>query len=202
MTAIITGDIVNSRSVHADAWLGGLKAILSQIGKEPAKWEIFRGDSFQVMVEPAEALLLALKIKASVKTNRQLDVRMAIGIGTVDYPAKKITESNGSAFVHSGDAFDKKNSQRLVVQTDNPDFDQAVNVLLNLIGLVADDWKPATAETLLNAFSNPELQQKNLAKHMEKSPATVNAALKRGGYTQIMQAVELYKKQIACLNSR
>ena len=45
MKAIITGDIVNSRSVDAKKWLLKLKKVLNLFGNEPKDWEIYRGDS-------------------------------------------------------------------------------------------------------------------------------------------------------------
>jgi len=194
--AILTGDIANSRSVHPETWLPGLKTILNSVGKEPSKWEIFRGDSFQVETSADDALTLALKIKASVKTHRELDVRQSIGIGSIDYKADKITESNGTAFTFSGDNFDKKNIQKLILKSDDDEFDATFDVILKLIGHIADDWKPATAETILQALSHPNLTQKELAKKMEKSAATVNGALKRGGYPEILQAIELFKNRL------
>lgn len=195
--AIITGDIVNSRSVTPENWLPGLKSILNAVGKEPTVWEVFRGDSFQVETSAKDALLLALKLKASVKMNREIDVRMSIGIGTIDYKAGKITESSGTAFTFSGDNFDKKNVQNLILKSGDENFDATFDVILKLISHIADDWKPATAETILQALSNPRLTQKELSEKMKKSPATVSGALKRGGYPEILQAVQLFQNKIA-----
>jgi hypothetical protein len=36
-----------------------------------------------------------LLLKATIKQHKALDVRMAIGIGTIDYTSNKVTESNG-----------------------------------------------------------------------------------------------------------
>jgi len=53
MTAILTGDIVNSQKVDSKLWLKDLKAVLRKYGKNPYSWEIFRGDTFQLEVERA-----------------------------------------------------------------------------------------------------------------------------------------------------
>jgi hypothetical protein len=39
-----------------------------------------QGDSFQLVVDPADALVIALLLKATIKQHKALDVRMAIGI--------------------------------------------------------------------------------------------------------------------------
>lgn len=94
MKAVITGDIINSRKVASALWMEDLKGILNAYGNEPKDWEIYRGDSFQLVVDPRDALEIALLIKATIKQHKSLDVRMAIGIGNVDYSADKVTESN------------------------------------------------------------------------------------------------------------
>jgi hypothetical protein len=82
ITSVITGDIIQSRKTNKPVWLSKLKKTLSLEGKSPRTWQIYRGDSFQVEVkDPDQAFLTALRIKATIKTIRSLDVRMAIGIG-------------------------------------------------------------------------------------------------------------------------
>src|SRR5690554_7794951 len=92
MIAVITGDIINSRSVDPLQWMVQLKEVLSSVGTEPKDWEIYRGDSFQLKVQPDQALYVALLLKATIKHFKDLDVRMAIGIGEVDYEGAKITD--------------------------------------------------------------------------------------------------------------
>ena len=125
MIAIITADIINSRKVvNSEIWIAPLKKLLSNYGSTPQKWEIYRGDYFQIEIEePSEALLLALKIKALIKgvnigekqkKSNPIDVRMSIGLSTKEYTANRISESNGTAFVNSGDKFEKlKKLQKL-----------------------------------------------------------------------------------------
>jgi hypothetical protein len=55
VTAILSGDIVNSRSVDASEWVKTLKKTLNTFGKSPKTWEIYRGDSFQLEVDAKAA---------------------------------------------------------------------------------------------------------------------------------------------------
>ncbi len=71
---------------------------------------------FQVALDkPEEALKNALLIKALIKkiepkdANKKIstiDVRMAIGIGEKTYSGKRVSESNGPAFIYSGEKFE------------------------------------------------------------------------------------------------
>ena len=82
MTSILTGDIINSRNVATQLWLPILKDAFNAVGTSPKTWEIYRGDSFQVEINTIEdALLFAIKLKTALKKSKNLDVRIAIGIG-------------------------------------------------------------------------------------------------------------------------
>ena len=89
MIAIITGDIINSTEKASSSWLKELKSDLNQYGSSPEKWEIYRGDSFQLKLPVEKAILAAFHIKATSKQIKKKDVRMGIGIGKEDYVSKK-----------------------------------------------------------------------------------------------------------------
>jgi hypothetical protein len=72
------------------------------MGNEPKDWEIYRGDSFQLIINPVDVTRNCLVNQGRYQTTHKTpDVRSAIGVGTVDYTANKVTESNGTAFVNS-----------------------------------------------------------------------------------------------------
>jgi predicted XRE-type DNA-binding protein len=115
MIAVITGDIINSRKGEVEKWIYSLKEVLNYYGKEPKDWEIFRGDSFQLSIAPEKAMLAAIHIKSVIKQTKLQDVRMAIGIGEEKYSSSKITESNGSAYIRSGECFESLKKQTLAI---------------------------------------------------------------------------------------
>src|SRR5687768_12105756 len=104
MISVITGDIINSKRIKPSTWLKALKKDLNSWGDTPKQWEIYRGDSFQLEIKnAADALTAAIQLKTTIKSLKGVDVRMAIGIGEKNHNARNITESNGSAFIHSGE---------------------------------------------------------------------------------------------------
>lgn len=199
MIAIITGDIINSRTEPAAEWLAVLKDSLGHYGETPQKWEIFRGDSFQLLVEPGEALYASFQIKAAIKQLRDLDVRMAIGIGEQDHQSEKISESNGSAFVRSGECFESLKKQNLGISTGSVEKDELLNLLLNLALLTMNNWSITVAETIDSFLQNPGKSQTEMAKQLNKSQSSLSEALKRGGFDEIMQLETFYRKQITSL---
>lgn len=199
MKAVITGDIINSREATIAEWLPFLKEILNRYGKEPKDWEIFRGDSFQLSIAPENALLATLHIKATIKQIKELDVRMAIGIGAKKYNSSKITESNGSAFVRSGECFESLKKQTLAIKSDDELVDSSLNIMLRLALLIANNWSPTVAKVIKIFIENPESNQKELAKLLGKSQSNLSEALKRGGVEEIMQMNTFYKSVISKL---
>lgn len=199
MKAVITGDIINSRTEPAAQWLPLLKKILKQYGKSPGEWEIFRGDSFQMVLPPEAALNAALQIKSGIKQLRDLDVRIAIGLGEQDYEGEKISESNGSAFVRSGECFETLKKQNLGILTGNAEQDEIFNLLFNLALLTMNNWTPTVAAVIKASLEYPEKSQTELAALLERSQSSLSEALKRGGYDEVLQLEEFYRKQIKLL---
>ncbi len=196
MVAVLTGDIINSKQGKNPDWLKNLKETLNTFGQEPTQWEIYRGDSFQLEVTPIQALEAALFIKAHIKKEKHLDVRIAIGIGDKTYTSEQITTSNGTAFSNSGECFDRLKKMNLAIQTPWPAFDEQLNLLLELALLTINGWLPATATVVSVALAHQELNQKELAKALNKSQSSISEALSRAGYDELLKLINSYQKNI------
>jgi hypothetical protein len=202
MICVITGDIINSKRNSPKAWLKPLKKELDTIGKSPKYWEIYRGDSFQVIVsDPKNALLTAIKIKATLKSIQGINVRMAIGMGSRTHNAPKVTESNGSAFVHSGEKFEtlKKEKQNLAIKSDWPVFDEEMNLYLKLSLIAMDNWTINAAEIVKTAMENPGKVQEELGQIVGIKQNAISNRLKRAYYGEIMEVNEMYKIKLKSL---
>jgi hypothetical protein len=202
MVSVITGDIINSKRNSPKAWLKPLKKELDAIGKSPKFWEIYRGDSFQVIVsDPKNALLTAIKIKATLKSIQGINVRMSIGMGSRTHNAPKITESNGSAFVHSGEKFEtlKKEKQNLAIKSDWPIFDEEMNLYLKLSLIAMDNWTVNAAEIVKTAMENPGKLQEELGQIVGIKQNAISNRLKRAYYGEIMEVNEMYKSKLKSL---
>lgn len=199
MYAILTGDLVNSSKIDVNDWLPLLKESLSHFGHAPIDWDIYRGDSFQLKInDPADAISVALIIKASVKTIKTLDVRISIGIGDISHLSKRITEANGSAFVHSGEKFEtlKKERINLAVKSDFENFDSDINMFLRLSSLVMDHWTENSAEIVRLALLKPNKSQAELGKLIGIKQNTVSTRLKRSAFEEILAMNALYREKL------
>lgn len=190
MEAVLTGDIIGSTKIPPENWLPVLKAALKTWGKEPADWELYRGDSFQLKVKnPMQALEAAVYIKAAIKTVAELDVRLGIGLGEVAYTAKKITESNGTAFIHSGEVFEElsKMNQEMAIKSPWRQLDQEMNLTLKLALVPMNQWTVSAAVTVLEVLKNPTLTQTELGAKLGITQHAVSARLSRAHMEVILE---------------
>jgi hypothetical protein len=202
-TSIITGDLIKSRNIGAKHWLPPLRKVLSTEGETPRSWEIFRGDSFQIEIkDPSQALLIAIRIKATLKCIKHLDVRMAIGIGEKDYAGAKITESNGNAFIFSGEKLEEitREKQNLGVRTPWPEFDREMNLYFRLALVIMDGWSTSSAELvrmLADQYGErKELKQTKLASKLKITQGSVSTRIKRAYYSEVHALLDYYHERI------
>lgn len=198
MISVLTGDIINSRKLPSDVWMNGLKKILNTIGPNPSRWEIYRGDEFQLEIDnPAEALQIAIQIKAYLKTLR-LDARMAIGIGEKSHNAEKISESNGTAFVRSGELFEtlKKQKVTLAISSGQADFDAKINLMLRLGLTFMNQWLVQSAELVLVAIENQSLSQEEIGQRLGINQAAVSRRRKRANFDLVLELENYYSENI------
>ncbi|MFB9108402.1 hypothetical protein [Flavobacterium gyeonganense] len=203
MTSIITGDIIDSRQQESEHWVEDLKKILAPLGETPGQWEVYRGDEFQIEVKnPEEALLTAILIKAHLRAIKS-DARMSIGFGDKSHDAEKISESNGSAFINSGELFEtlKKQKVTLAMRTGIDEIDEKLNLMIQLALTFMDSWLVQSAEFVAIAIENPTLSQEELGQKLGINQAAVSRRQKRAQFDLVMNLDRYFRKQIKQLTA-
>lgn len=197
MIAVITGDIVNSRRWDSpEIWMSPFKKVLSRFGVEGERWEIVRGDMFQLeLCNPEDALRTCFRIKSHFKSTADLDCRLSIGIGNKSYHAPRISEASGDAFVRSGDALDgmQVKKQPLVLSSPWPEVDRAINLCLRFALVVMNRWTPGSAETVAFLLDHPELNQVAMADHLGISQPSISARIARAHYSELADLDLFYR---------
>ncbi|ARV05547.1 hypothetical protein BTO04_02020 [Polaribacter sp. SA4-10] len=199
MTSVITGDVINSRNTSNEVWLKPLKSIFKKLNAG----QIYRGDSFQIEIEDAStALLTAIYIKSSLKVIKEIDVRMAIGIGSKNFEADTVNEANGEAFINSGFAFDNLlKKQTLAVKSPWNDLNEEINIGLGLGLLVMDNWTQNSAEFVKTFLEKIDFTQKEIAAHLHISQSSASERRKRAGLDEIMKLEKRFRKLIQQKNN-
>lgn len=199
MKAVITGDIVNSQEADSENWLPKLKQLLEKWGKTPTDWEIYRGDEFQLKCDINEVFWTALTIKSLVKQFENLDVRIAIGIGEEQYYSEKITESNGTAYVHSGRLLNeiKNEGKTFAIRTPDETINADLGILFKWCSLDFDSWTIAVSEIVHLLMLDKNLTQDDLAKKLGISQSSVSQRIKRANLDLILETDHYFRKKIA-----
>ena len=209
MIAVIKGDIINSRLIiNQDKWLIPLEDLLNEWGKSPEIWEVAWGDSFQLEVEnPAESLYKALLIKALIKgisfkknseKMSEIDVRISIGIGEKTYAGRRVSESNGPAYIYAGEKFSllKKENTTLAIKSKWPEFDEEFNLYLKLAGVFMDKWTKSSAELVGIVLRNNTITQEEVGKLIGIKQSGVSGRWNRAKIDEILAIDNLFRRQI------
>lgn len=212
MISILTGDIIDSRKLeNQEIWIKPLKELLNRWGKTPENWEIYRGDSFQLEIRnPLESLLAALQIKSFIKsishpnTNKRsspLDVRIAIGIGEKTYFAERISESNGGAFILSGEKFEQLKNEKKTLAVNSPwdEWNQEINLLLKLASIQMDNWSISSGELMKEVLTNPDRKQSEIGKILGIGQNSVSKRYKAANAEEIMELEKMFRKKLSQL---
>ncbi|MBE8723609.1 hypothetical protein [Flavobacterium hungaricum] len=203
MTSVITGDIIDSRKQESKNWVEDLKKILSRFGTSPNDWEVYRGDEFQIEIKnPEEALCIAILIKAYLRILK-LDARMSIGFGDKTYNGEKISESYGTAFIHSGELFEtlKKQKVTLAMRTGNALTDEKMNLMIQLALTFMDSWLVQSAEFVVKAIENPALSQEELGQKLGINQAAVSRRQKRAHFDLVLHLDRYFRTEIKQLKA-
>lgn len=184
--AVLTGDIVKSRHISPRAeLLDALKDALETVrDTHRADYDIYRGDSFQMVVPSAPAAaLVAVIIRSKLLSrsrskSRPWDTRVSIGLGDITYRGERVTESDGPAFLLSGKGMEELNERhrRLIVKAPWEQADRSLSLVTRFADDIISNWSQYSAETAFYSLVYNE-SQSVLAKRLGKSQSTINTRI-------------------------
>lgn len=203
-SVVITGDVVNSTGLGKAAFKKLIKTFETIL--TPYTQEFYRGDSFQIYVkEPAEALRIVLRMRIEAMiivpgAAQASDVRASIGIGNVKPPVKVLRTASDEAFVLSGRAFDSlkvPERLRIVVPDAFPVVNTALQIVSEFIDYILQKLTVKQAAVVLELLQGRT--QKDAAKHLRKSQATINKHAQAAGWPQLENLLKYYQHLTASL---
>jgi hypothetical protein len=195
--AVITADIANYTQL-SPVDQKKLINIISALAKNH-KIEFYRGDGFQIYLRhPKEALKLLLYLRTAAMSIGQhsskpvADIRAGIGIGAVNLPVKTLRTATGEAFVLSGRGFDAidKSRQRLIIQSENPSVNSTLKVIASFIDYLLIRLTSKQAAVIFELLD--DRTQKEVARKLHKSQATINRHVKSSGWAEIINLMDDY----------
>lgn len=203
MICVLTGDIINSRGIKPDTWMSVLKNALETIEADTSKWEIYRGDSFQIeLSDIEESFINAVYIKACIKTQHDLDVRIAIGIGEKSFEGTTVSESNGQVFQFSGETLEKLKQEKtnLKLKTSQPHLDRQLNLMFKLASVAMDNWTQNSAEIVKLAIERPDASQEDIGRSIDINQTAVSRRQQRAHLDLVLELDGYYRQQLQQLS--
>jgi hypothetical protein len=214
--AVITGDIVHSRRVgDMQFLLDGLKNTLIDISHHlsiPIPFEIYRGDSFQLLLEdPEKAMDVGLLIRSGLRNSTPSEVnesknmsienlwdtRISIGIGKIEFPAGKIVESSGEAFKLSGMQLDamKNSSDKIRMVSAWEELNEQFAVITALSDSIISRWTYHSSQAAYRYLLYKETQ-KQISENLGISQPAVHSRLSISNIDAIERMFVYLKKTI------
>lgn len=196
MIAVLTGDIVYSSSAKSsNTWLPLLKDIFRTIEQQYEVLgrgvEMHRGDGFQMgLADPAKSLEVALLLRAGLvkdpETPKNMDARVAIGIGKFDHFYNSVNEAGGEVFRRSGHTLDamKNEEVRIALSSPDTDFDEEMKISFSLADTLIKGWSKADAEIVWYNLIG-ELNQAQIAEKLGISQPAVSKRKARAHIDEI-----------------
>ncbi len=190
--AVLTGDIVGSSKLERqdrEKLLGVMHKASQEIrafwsDAVPMDIDIFRGDSWQMLIEkPEHALEIAVYFRAYLKStmqNRKLDSRIVIATGTVDFIGNRVSESDGQAFRDSGKALEKMPRGVYLRYISDQNQASLMDAAFRLLDAIIKGWTAKQALAVTGAIQgltqekiaklwNPPISQPTVLKHLDSS---------------------------------
>ncbi|MDA3817714.1 MAG: SatD family protein [Prolixibacteraceae bacterium] len=198
--AIITGDLVKSSNISSDQLKQMNDKLDIFLEKNPnvmLPLAYYRGDSFQLMVEPAKSAEIALIIQSIVLSTTETLARISIGIGSA---SKVITgnvlQSEGEAFHLSGHQLDKMKDEGRIfkIATQSKIHQPMLAGSFHLTENIISGWKTGQASVV--SLVTRCKTQKEIAWKLNINESSVSKALKSAGWAAIKSFLEGYEQTI------
>lgn len=205
--AVLTGDLVGSSKMSTRDLVEireSLQDAVSRIiGSSEAKLDMFRGDSWQLLVEdPGKSLRVALYVRASFKARFQADTSVSIGIGSIEkLEENDLSLSLGDAFSRSGRALDRlykpkirKHLMALSTSEESRNLPSWPELVVRMCDALVKSWTQPQAEVV--SYSLLRLTQEQVAQKLreKKSQQAVGRMLGRANWPVLEEVVEVFEK--------
>ncbi len=206
--AVLTTDIVHSTQLNATNYAAVMtaleKLLKSHELKYGCKFEIFRGDSFQVLYPNIiDAMKSTLSIRLFMQSGidcTAVKLTQSFATGSIDKASTKLSNSLGEAFILSGRALDKSSRGDLIVQITSTAGVNDLTISTLFLRHLLDGLTEKQAEVLYYYIDFDFPEQQSIADHMNMTRQNISAHLKRSG-AELVKAYLLGYRKI-CLGTQ
>lgn len=223
LVAVVTGDVVNSTRLRDRALLTTvLKEAFESVHEDMFgmlhSFELFRGDSFQGVMDPSQALRVAIVIRARLRQwegpvpftavrkrpsvgkqhmhlppSQLPDARISIGVGTTKVLASRVVESDGEAFVRSGHGLDDlvRSINKLSISTPWEEVNAELSVSVKLLDAVVSRWSSGSAQAMFLHLTK-QASQSEMSSMLDISQPAIHKRLAAADHMAVQAAIDRY----------
>lgn len=202
MVAVLTTDIVHSTKLSANEYAKVMTALQQLLELQAERFgctfEIFRGDSFQVLypdyaVAMQSALVIRLNLQAGINCSA-VKLTQSLAVDKVEKQSDRLGSSLGEAFIVSGRALDKATSGDLLLNF--PRSLSAADLTISTLFLrsLLDGLTIKQAEVLFYYIDLDCPEQQSIADIMKMTRQNVATHLKRSGAELVKAYLNAYRE--------
>jgi hypothetical protein len=194
--AVLTGDIIGSsrlddekrQELYQTMQRASCSLRQAFVQALPLEVDIFRGDSWQLLVaEPEKALRIGLLYRLEIKTSfaNRADSRFGLGLGRISFlPGERVSQGEGPAFRLSGQALDNLpaySSMGLRLESwQHKGWAELLQSCMVLLDALSRGWTPKQALAVYGALLGwtqgsiaclwqPRISQQTVAEYLQKA---------------------------------
>jgi hypothetical protein len=200
--AVLTADIVNSsllNKMQLDSLLNSLEKVFRS-GR--ILFTYYRGDSFYALCEASSALRLICMLRTlaigrtKAKSDRDVDIRAAIGLGRVEGPVRNLATARGEAFLLSGRELDRmgKEGPRLSIRCTDTKTDKGLAAVSLFADYLLRRMTIKQAQVVYELLRGATQVKASLKLH--KSQSTINKHARTAGWNDLTRVLKIYEKLV------
>lgn len=201
LIAVITGDLVGSSKLSSDVF-GPVMSDLARLLKKfraryGIEFDIYRGDSFQLVTPPSMAATLATMIDLALRSGDfAVEVRQCIGIGTGETGKQGVKTATGEAYILSGQGLDTMKGRGLCIATANQTFQLHSELLTRFFDSHLNRLTSTQAEVVLTYLMADNKSHEHLAIVLDKKRSNVTRILNTSQYHLITDYLDYFAGQV------
>lgn len=209
---VLTGDVVGSSRLSVD-YRRSIRDVLSEASSTlrrryraaiPYDIDLFRGDSWQLLIiEPEVSLLAALYTRAVLRAafdSSRVDTRVVLGAGSIDFLPEggRVSTGDGSAFRRSGITLEElSRSHRMAFCGNGGRTSRCLDTVLKVVDFPATWWTQKQAHAVAQSLLGKT--QEEIADDWPEHRITQQAVaqhLARAGWHSVDTAVSFFAEAI------
>lgn len=204
--AVITGDVVGSQKLENAKYeqlLHRLNILLNELASHyELRFDIFRGDEFQVVLQQPEHVLLVASLVRLNLLAEQVGVRQSLAVGKIDMLRDNVKSSTGEAFTLSGRQLGKMKSELFRFDSSHKTLAHHLGTTILVLDAHLSSLTKTEARVLACYLSHPDESHQALAERLGKGRVNTTKLLNASSYNAVTTYLQYAQTLIKDINKQ